>query len=128
MHSILVTGGAGFIGSHFVDFLLKQYPEDTVITLDKLTYAGNLANLEEAQKSPKHFFYQGDIGDEKLVREIIKKYKITHIVNFAAETHVDNSIKQPIPFFETNVLALHKLLEAARAEKIERFVQISTDE
>ena len=128
MVTILVTGGAGFIGSHFVEHYLREHSDDTVVTLDKLTYAGNLANLFSLQGNPRHFFYQGDIGDEQLVSDIIRKYEITHIVNFAADTHVDNSIKNPRVFFETNVLGTQVLLDAARAANITRFVHISTDE
>lgn len=125
---VLVTGGAGFIGSHFVQQYLRENPSDKVVTLDKLTYAGHLPNLSELEGNPRHFFYQGDIGDQKLVTEIILKHKVTHIVNFAADTHVDNSIKNPRVFFETNVLGTQVLLDAARANGITRFVHVSTDE
>ena len=126
--TLLVTGSAGFIGSHFVDHYINAYPDATIIGLDKLTYAGNPANLANARAHPNHIFYQGDINDEQLVREILTKHNVTEIVNFAAETHVDNSISTPRTFFITNVLGTQCLLNAARNAHIKRFVHISTDE
>ncbi|HLC32192.1 MAG TPA: dTDP-glucose 4,6-dehydratase [Candidatus Nanoarchaeia archaeon] len=128
MDAILVTGAAGFIGSHFVELYLAKHPFAVVVTLDKLTYAGKLTNLASVKNNPNHFFYEGDIGDEPLVCEIIRKHKVTKIVNFAADTHVDNSIKRPHVSFETNIMGTQALLDAARACGIKRFVHISTDE
>lgn len=121
---ILVTGGAGFIGSNFVRFLLEKHLEDEIVVLDKLTYAGNLNNLKEVIKDIE--FVRGDICDRKLVERVAKKTDI--IVNFAAETHVDRSISDPEPFLLTNVLGTQVLLEAARKFDHKKFVQISTDE
>jgi dTDP-glucose 4,6-dehydratase len=121
---ILVTGGAGFIGSNFVYFMLQRHPRDQIVVLDKLTYAGNLNNLKTAMK--KIEFIKGDICDRKLVEKIAKDTDA--VVNFAAESHVDRSIEEPEPFLTTNVLGTQILLEAARRFDIEKFVQISTDE
>lgn len=135
--TILVTGGAGFIGSHYVDYLLQQYPHYTILTLDKLTYAGSLSNLVEAQKNPNHRFIQGDILDKSLLLEIFNHYEIKTVVHFAAESHVDNSIAAPDDFIQTNIIGTFQLLEAARAvwqdKKYSnvcdyRFHHISTDE
>ena len=121
---ILVTGGAGFIGSNFVYYMLRRHPKDQIVVLDKLTYAGNLNNLKTAMK--KIEFIKGDICDRKLVERIAKDIDV--VVNFAAESHVDRSIEEPEPFLTTNVLGTQILLEAARRFDIEKFVQISTDE
>jgi len=121
---ILVTGGAGFIGSNFVHFMLQRHPRDQIIVLDKLTYAGNIANLKAAMK--KIEFIKGDICNRKLVEKIAKRIDV--VVNFAAESHVDRSIAEPEPFLTTNVLGTQVLLEAARKFDHEKFVQISTDE
>lgn len=121
---ILVTGGAGFIGSNFVHFMLQKHPKDQIVVLDKLTYAGNLNNLKTAMK--KIEFIKGDICDRKLVEKIAKDTDA--VINFAAESHVDRSIEEPEPFLTTNVLGTQILLEAARRFDIEKFVQISTDE
>lgn len=126
--NILVTGGAGFIGSNFVHFMLKKYPNDKIINLDLLTYAGNINNLEEVMEHPNHTFVQGNINNEELVRHLIDEHNITHIINFAAESHVDRSIKNPKVFIETNVLGTTNLLNIAKDVEIEKFVQISTDE
>ncbi|MBN2096697.1 dTDP-glucose 4,6-dehydratase [Candidatus Peregrinibacteria bacterium] len=123
---LLITGGAGFIGSHFVRYLLGKYPEYRVINLDKLTYAGNLGNVSDVSGSPAYSFVQGDIADRKLVDELAGKADI--IINFAAETHVDNSIADPTPFLTTNVIGTQVLLEAALKHKHPRYIQISTDE
>ncbi len=127
---ILVTGAAGFIGSNFIEFMVKKYPEYKIVVLDKLTYAGNINNLNNVINSIK--FVKGDICDYNLVIDILKKYKINAIVHFAAESHVDNSIKEPFIFTKTNVLGTHTLLEAARNVWGEgsknKFVHISTDE
>lgn len=124
--TLLVTGGAGFIGSNFVHYWLKQHPEDEVINLDALTYAGNEKNLADQQENPKYHFVKGDIRDEVLVNELMAKTDI--VVHFAAETHVDRSILEPEIFVETNVLGTQILLEAARKHQIQRFHHISTDE
>lgn len=124
--TLLVTGGAGFIGSNFVHYWLKQHPEDEVINLDALTYAGNEKNLADQQENPKYHFVKGDIRDEVLVNELMAKTDV--VVHFAAETHVDRSILEPEIFVETNVLGTQILLEAARKHQIQRFHHISTDE
>ncbi|KUO41524.1 MAG: dTDP-glucose 4,6-dehydratase [Candidatus Hadarchaeum yellowstonense] len=121
---VLVTGGAGFIGSNFVHYMLEQHPEDQLVVLDKLTYAGNLANLKDVMKKIR--FIRGDICDRKLVEKVAGK--VNAIVNFAAETHVDRSIAEPGPFLDTNIIGTQVLLEAARKFNHEKFIQISTDE
>jgi len=124
---LLVTGGAGFIGSNFVLYWLKNYPEDYVINLDLLTYAGNLKNLKSAENKKNYQFIRGNICDSDLVETILNQEKIDTIVHFAAESHVDNSIKESSVFVKTNVLGTHVLLEAARKHSV-RFHHISTDE
>ncbi|MBU1260893.1 MAG: dTDP-glucose 4,6-dehydratase [Planctomycetes bacterium] len=128
MKRILVTGGAGFIGSNFVRWILANQPDCFIVNLDKLTYAGNLENLEGFLKNPNHIFVKADICDGKTVEELIDKHKIQAIINFAAESHVDRSITSPKIFVETNVAGTLTLLQAACDKKIERFIQISTDE
>lgn len=128
MRRILVTGGAGFIGSNFVRMMLSEHPEVLLVNLDKLTYAGNLENLTGFLDHPNHKFIKGDISDGRLVEKIIDEYRIDEIVNFAAESHVDRSITGAKIFIETNVAGTLTLLEAARDKKLERFVQVSTDE
>ncbi|MFH0838412.1 MAG: dTDP-glucose 4,6-dehydratase [Patescibacteria group bacterium] len=123
---LLVTGGAGFIGSHFIRHILAEYPDYQIINLDKLTYAGNLKNCEDFATNPNYRFAQGDIADKKLVDELAAEANA--VVNFAAETHVDNSIEEPTVFLETNVMGTQNLLEAARHHAHGRFVQVSTDE
>lgn len=124
---ILVTGGAGFIGSNFIKYILSRYPHDKVVNLDKLTYAGNLDNLSDVEDSPNYQFIKGDICDQNLVERVVED-KIDVIVNFAAESHVDRSIYDPKVFVQTNVLGTQVLLESALKFKIEKFIQISTDE
>jgi len=124
---ILVTGGAGFIGSNFIHYLLKVYPQYQIINLDKLTYAGNLDNLSDIESSPNYRFIKGDICDQKLVEEIISP-GIDIIINFAAETHVDRSLYEPKSFVQTNITGTQVLLDAALKFKLKRFIQISTDE
>lgn len=126
--NLLVTGGAGFIGSNFILYWLKKYPQDKIINLDKLTYAGNLENLKSVESNKNYHFIKGDIIDFKLVNEIIKEYQVDTIVHFAAESHVDRSILDPLPFVRTNVEGTYVLLEAALKNKIKRFHHISTDE
>jgi dTDP-glucose 4,6-dehydratase len=128
MRKLLVTGGAGFIGSNFVRMVLSEHPDCFIVNLDKLTYAGNLENLEGFLDHPSHKFIKGDICDGALIVKIIDEYGIDTIVNFAAESHVDRSINEPKIFIETNVTGTLTLLEAARDKKLERFIQISTDE
>lgn len=128
MKRILITGGAGFIGSNFVRWVFTDHPDCFIVNLDKLTYAGNLENLEGFLKHPNHIFVKADINDGKTVEELIDKYKIEAIINFAAESHVDRSITGPKIFIETNVSGTLTLLQAACEKKIERFIQISTDE
>jgi dTDP-glucose 4,6-dehydratase len=125
---ILVTGGAGFIGSNFVQMVLSEQADTLVVNLDKLTYAGNLENLVGFIDRPNHKFVKGDICDGALIERLIDEYKIDSIINFAAESHVDRSITAPKIFIETNVKGTLMLLEAARDKKIKRFIQISTDE
>ena len=128
MRKLLVTGGAGFIGSNFVRMVLSQHRDAFIVNLDKLTYAGNLENLGEYLEHPNHKFIHGDICDGALVERIIDEYKIDAVLNFAAESHVDRSILAPKVFVETNITGTLTLLGAARDRNIQRFVQISTDE
>jgi dTDP-glucose 4,6-dehydratase len=123
---ILVTGGAGFIGSNYVHYLLEEYQHDEVITLDALTYAGNKANLEEVINHPRHKFLKGDIRDYELVSNLVEEVDV--IVNFAAESHVDRSIESSKSFVSTNVGGTQTLLDAASKASVDLFVQISTDE
>ena len=123
---ILTTGGAGFIGSCFIRQMLNNHPNYKIINLDCLTYCGNLSNLKDVENNPNYEFIYGNINDKNLVRDLIKQ--VDCVVNFAAETHVDNSIKNPEIFIETNVSGTLNLLQACKEIGIERFVQISTDE
>ena len=123
---ILVTGGAGFIGSCFVRYMLKKHPDYQIINLDALTYAGNIQNLDDVKDNPNYRFIHGNICDRKLIPEIMRE--VDCVINFAAESHVDNSIKNPFIFIETNVQGTLNLLNSARENKIERFLQVSTDE
>lgn len=125
---IIVTGGAGFIGSNFVYYELDNYPEDEIICLDKLTYAGNLETLELALKNPKFKFVKGDIADRKFVYDLFEAEKPDIIVNFAAESHVDRSIANPEIFLQTNVIGTSVLMDACRKYGIKRYHQVSTDE
>ena len=123
---LLVTGGAGFIGSSFIRQYLAHHPADSILNLDKLTYAGNLKNLADLEGNARYEFVKGDIADESLVERLMGK--VDAVVNFAAETHVDRSIHDPSAFIRTNYVGVHNLLEKARAAGISRFLQISTDE
>ena len=123
---ILVTGGAGFIGSNFIRMYLERHPDCEIVNLDKLTYAGNLENLRDVENDPRYSFVKGDICDADAVAGVMKG--IGAVVNFAAETHVDRSIGDPSGFLKTDIFGVHVLLEAARAVGVERFIQISTDE
>ncbi len=126
MKRILVTGGAGFIGSNFVRYLLKTYPEVHIINLDALTYAGNRVNLTDLEDEPRHLFYHGDIRDRDVVDNLMSN--VDAVVNFAAETHVDRSIHEAGDFLQTDVLGTFTLLESAKKHNISRFLYISTDE
>jgi dTDP-glucose 4,6-dehydratase len=128
MKNILVTGGAGFIGSNFIRMVLTEHREHFVVNLDKLTYAGNLENLAEFRDHKHYAFVHGDIGDGPLVGKVIEEHRIDTIVNFAAESHVDRSITGPKIFIDTNVTGTLNLLEAARDKNVDRFLQVSTDE
>lgn len=127
-NSILVTGGAGFMGSNFIRYFLKKHPDTRIINFDKLTYAGNLLNLKDVEKNPRYKFVKGDIADKRAVDAVFAKDKISAVINFAAESHVDRSILGPAAFVKTDVLGVLNLLEAAREHRIEKFVQVSTDE
>lgn len=126
MANILVTGGAGFIGSCFVRHMLKKHPDYKIFNIDALTYAGNIENLDDVKDNPNYTFIKGNICDRNLIFDIIKD--IDCVVNFAAESHVDNSIKHPEIFVETNVQGTLTLLQAAKENNIQRFLQVSTDE
>ena len=128
MKKILVTGGAGFIGSNFINYILKSRDDYFIVNLDKLTYAGNLENLKEVESNKNYTFIKGDITNSDLVSYIFEKYKIKYVINFAAESHVDRSISGSEIFFRTNVIGTNVLLEASRRFEVERFLQISTDE
>jgi dTDP-glucose 4,6-dehydratase len=123
---LLVTGGAGFIGSNFVQYILEKYPDYEVVNLDALTYAGSLDNLKKVKSNPRHKFVQGRIEDGKLVDKLMADIDV--VINFAAESHVDRSILEPQVFISTNVLGTQVLLDAALRHKAKLFYQISTDE
>src|SRR5574344_2988407 len=134
--NILITGGAGFIGSHVVRLFVNKYPDYNIYNLDKLTYAGNLANLKEIEKAPNYHFIKEDICNFDSILELFKKYEIDSVIHLAAESHVDSSIKDHFTFAKTNVIGTLSLLQAAKLyweslhEKYEgkRFYHISTDE
>jgi dTDP-glucose 4,6-dehydratase len=133
MKNILITGGAGFIGSHVVRRLVTQYPEYNIVNLDLLTYAGNLENLRDIEDKPNYTFIKGDICDENTVKNIFQKHKIDHVVHLAAESHVDRSIKEPLVFIKTNVLGTANLLQVAKEKwngdyEGKMFYHVSTDE
>jgi dTDP-glucose 4,6-dehydratase len=128
MKNIMVTGGAGFIGSNFVHYMLARYPDYRVLVYDKLTYAGNLDNLLDIAGDPRYSFVQGDICHAAAVADAVQMHDIDTIVNFAAETHVDRSIMDPDAFIQTDVYGTYVLLEAARKFGLARYHQISTDE
>jgi len=130
VHTLMVTGGAGFIGSNFVRYMLEKYADFSIVVYDKLTYAGNLDNLKDvAQKfADRYVFVRGDICDADVVRDTIQTHDVDTIINFAAETHVDRSIMAPDAFIQTDVYGTYVLLEAAREFELERYHQISTDE
>jgi len=136
MKTYLVTGGAGFIGSNFVHHMLNKYSEIKIINLDKLTYAGNLENLKDVENNPNYTFIQGDICDKELIEKLFLENDIDYVVNFAAESHVDRSIKEPEIFVKTNVLGTVNLLNVAKNawevqgvfKQDKKFIQVSTDE
>jgi dTDP-glucose 4,6-dehydratase len=125
---LLVTGGAGFIGSNFIRHIMNSHPDGEIINLDVLTYAGNINNLKGIEKNNHYTFIKGDICNRDLVDAILEKHKIDAIVHFAAESHVDRSIANASAFVKTNVLGTHTLLECARSHTIPKFIHISTDE
>ncbi len=136
MKTYLVTGGAGFIGSNFVIYMLNKYDDVKIVNVDKLTYAGNLENLKEIEENPNHIFVQADICDKEAMTKLFEEYDFDYVVNFAAESHVDRSITNPEIFVETNVLGTVNLLNVARLNWAEgegfkegkKFLQVSTDE
>ena len=125
---ILVTGGAGFIGGNFVLYMVEKYPEDTIVNLDLLTYAGNLETLKSVENKKNYKFVQGDIADSTFIDELFKSEQFDAVVNFAAESHVDRSIKDPGIFIKTNVLGTQTLLDASKKYGVKRYHQVSTDE
>ena len=128
MRNIMVTGGAGFIGSNFARMMLEKYPDYHITVYDKMTYAGNPDNISDLQDNPRFNFVKGDIADEKKVGDTIQQLGIDTIVNFAAESHVDRSIEAPGDFIQTDVFGVYVLLEATRKFELERMLQVSTDE
>lgn len=129
---ILITGGAGFIGSHLVRLFVNKYPQYLIVNLDKLTYAGNLENLKDVEKKPNYIFAKGDIGDRPFVKTLFEKYHFTGVIHCAAESHVDRSITDPLAFVRTNVLGTASLLQVAKEawqdHEGKLFYHISTDE
>ena len=125
---ILVTGGAGFIGGNFVLYMVNQYPEDHIVNLDALTYAGNLETLKSIEHAPNYTFVKGDIADRDFIDQLFETEKFDIVVNFAAESHVDRSILDPGIFIKTNVLGTQVLLDASRKHNVKRYHQVSTDE
>ncbi len=128
MNRVLITGGAGFIGSNFVHHILTKYPDCRVVVYDKLTYAGNLDNLLDVENDPRYSFVRGDICDRELVGQVMREHEIETIVNFAAETHVDRSILSAGSFIQTDVYGTYVLLEAVREFGLRRMLHVSTDE
>jgi dTDP-glucose 4,6-dehydratase len=126
--NLLVTGGAGFIGSSYVGLVRRRRPDDLIVNVDALTYAGNLENLRDLEGDPRHVFVRADIRDGAAMLETMRRHAIDAVINFAAESHVDRSIISAAPFLDTNVAGTLSLLEAARATSVKRFVQVSTDE
>lgn len=124
---IFVTGGAGFIGSHYLNTMVLRYPQYRFINIDALTYAANLENIKIADR-PNYVFIQADIRDREVMGQLFKEYTPTHVIHFAAESHVDNSIERPQAFIETNIVGTQILLDLARTHGIQRFHQVSTDE
>ncbi|MDA1634395.1 dTDP-glucose 4,6-dehydratase [Bacillus cereus] len=125
---ILVTGGAGFIGSNFVRYMVKKYSEYNIVNLDALTYAGNLENLKDIEKLSNYKFIKGDIADRQLINQLFKEEKFDYVLNFAAESHVDRSITNPDIFIQTNIQGTQVLLDAAKNAEVKKYLQVSTDE
>jgi len=125
---ILVTGGAGFIGSNFIRYLVKKYPNFKIINFDKLTYAGNLNNLTTIEENANYVFLKGDVADPKDVKTVFEQFNPDYVVHFAAESHVDKSIINPDIFLKTNIMGTQILLNYSREHKVQKFVQVSTDE
>ena len=125
---ILVTGGAGFIGGNFVHYMVNKYPDDEIVNLDLLTYAGNLETLKPVEEKKNYRFIKGDIADRSFIMELFEKEKFDIVINFAAESHVDRSISDPSIFVKTNVMGTVVLLDACRTYGVKRFHQVSTDE
>ncbi len=125
---ILVTGGAGFIGGNFVHYMVNKYPEDMIVNLDLLTYAGNLETCKPVEGKPNYKFVKGDIADRQFIFDLFEKEKFDVVVNFAAESHVDRSITNPEIFVKTNVLGTTTLMDAAKEFGVKRYHQVSTDE
>jgi dTDP-glucose 4,6-dehydratase len=125
---ILVTGGAGFIGSNFIHYMVEKYPQDIIMNLDLLTYAGNLETLKEIEDKTNYSFVKGDIADRDFIYALFEKEKFDAVINFAAESHVDRSITNPDIFIKTNVMGTQVLLDASRKYSVKRFHQVSTDE
>ena len=126
--TIIVTGGAGFIGGNFIYYELKQHPEDRIVCLDSLTYAGNLATLDAAMQQPNFRFVKADITDRAAVEKLFEEERPDIVVNFAAETHVDRSVNDPGLFLRTNILGTQTLMDACRKYGVKRYHQVSTDE
>lgn len=125
---LLVTGGLGFIGSNFIRQMLEEHPDDSIVNLDKVTYAGNPKNLKDLAGDPRYTLIKGDICDPDVVGSVFREHRIDAVVHFAAESHVDRSIEDASVFVRTNVLGTHVLLEGALSHGVERFVHVSTDE
>ncbi|MBW3491687.1 dTDP-glucose 4,6-dehydratase [Bacillus sp. FDAARGOS_1420] len=125
---LLVTGGAGFIGSNFVRYMVKKYPEYNIVNLDALTYAGNLENLKDIEGLSNYKFVKGDIADRQFINQLFKEEKFDYVLNFAAESHVDRSITNPDIFIQTNIQGTQVLLDAAKNAEVKKYLQVSTDE
>lgn len=125
---VLVTGGAGFIGSNFVRYMVKKYPEYNIVNLDALTYAGNLENLKDIEELSNYRFIKGDIADRQFISQLFKEEKFDYVLNFAAESHVDRSITNPDIFIQTNIQGTQVLLDAAKNAEVKKYLQVSTDE
>lgn len=125
---LLITGGAGFIGSNFVRYMVNKYPNYQIVNLDLLTYAGNLENLKDIENAPNYKFVRGDIADHEFVQGLFKEEKFDYVLNFAAESHVDRSITDPGIFVQTNIQGTLALLDAAKTFGVTKYLQVSTDE
>jgi dTDP-glucose 4,6-dehydratase len=125
---LLVTGGAGFIGSNFVRYMVNKYPDYTIVNLDLLTYAGNLENLKDIENKPNYKFVRGDIADRDFIQGLFQEEKFDYVINFAAESHVDRSITDPGIFVQTNIQGTLALLDAAKSFEVKKYLQVSTDE